>query len=98
LIFQIIKITGRSLTPILENGDYIIICKHSFILKKLKVGDIIVFNQPTYGLMVKQISKIIEHGKEFFVTGLHEQSIDSGTLGPININSIIGKKVLRIRK
>ncbi len=91
---KIFKIKGCSLSPILEEGDYVLILNKFF---KLKENDIVIFNHSQYGILIKKIQKIISPDK-FFVIGTNTDSIDSRTFGEIDKKSIIGKVIFKIKK
>lgn len=60
---------------------------------KVRIGDFVVFYKSEYGLMVKQVSNIIE-GK-FYVQGTDAYSIDSRNFGLIDSQSLRYKVVSR---
>ena len=91
------KITGESLTPEYQEGDFVLVCKIPFLINPPSPGDVIAFNQPGYGLMIKHIQSITPDGS-IQVTGTHPESIDSRVFGPIRRSDIKGKVVWHIRK
>ena len=97
-MFKLVKITGDSLTPEYNPGDYVITTTLSFILRALKMGDLVVFKHPVYGTMVKRIQSIDNHAGELFVIGTHPQSTDSRSFGPISKSWLTGKVLWHIPK
>lgn len=95
-MFKILKIRGNSLFPKYQSGDFVIIAKSPLFHKRFKPGEVIVFNQPPYGLMIKQISDILPNG--YIVQGTIIESIDSRNFGPVRKEAIIGKVIFHIRK
>ena len=95
-MFKLIKITGNSLEPKFNAGDFVATTRISFVLRALKVGDIVVFKHPDYGTMIKQIQSIDPHAGEIFVIGMHPQSTDSRHFGPIPQSWITGKVIWHI--
>jgi nickel-type superoxide dismutase maturation protease len=95
-MLKLIKITGNSLSPGYNPGDYAITTTLSFVLRALKTGDIVVFKHPVYGTMVKQIQSTDQQTGELFVVGTHSQSTDSRHFGPIPPNWLIGKVLWHI--
>ena len=68
------------------------------MLKKLQVGNIIVFNHIDYGVLVKKITSIDPAQQLLVVSGTHSESIDSKVFGPINFHEVTGKVVWHIKK
>jgi len=90
-MLKLIKITGNSLEPQINEGDYVVTTTLPFILRALKLGDIVVFKHPVYGTMVKQIESVDPKTGEIFVIGTHPQSTDSRHFGPIPQSWLTGK-------
>ncbi len=95
-MLKLIKIKGNSLAPKYNEGDYVVTITLSFVLRALKSGDIVVFEHPVYGTMVKQIQSIDPRSGEIFVIGTHPQSTDSRHFGPIPQNWLKGKVLWHI--
>ena len=95
-MLKLIKITGDSLTPEYNEGDYVVIATLSFILHALRTGDTVVFKHPVYGTMVKQIQSIDAQAGEIFVIGTHPQSTDSRHFGSIPQSWLTGKVLWHI--
>jgi signal peptidase I len=96
-MLKLLKITGDSLTPEYQNGDFVIISKIPFLFSPASPGDVIAFHQPGYGLMIKRIQYITQDGG-VNVIGSHPESIDSRVFGPIRKESMLGKVIWHIRK
>jgi phage repressor protein C with HTH and peptisase S24 domain len=97
-MIRVIKVTGNSLTPEYQEGDFVALITAHFLLGKLKVGDAIVFHHETYGTMIKKIARIKSSGELLYVTGSHPLSVDSNRFGPIRKDTLIGKVIWHIRK
>jgi signal peptidase I len=95
---KIIKIAGESLNPLYGDGDFVLVTKIPFILKRIKSGDIIVFNNSRYGPMIKRVDKYDKNKGELWVSGTHPESVDSLEIGPVFTEDLLGKVVLHIRK
>lgn len=95
-MLKLIKITGNSLEPEYNEGDYVVIATLAAILRRLQPGDIVIFEHPVYGTMVKQIQSIDPQAGELFVVGTHPQSTDSRHFGPIPQNWLTGKVLWQI--
>jgi len=95
---KIIKIAGESLNPLYGDGDFVLVTKIPFILKRIKSGDIVVFNNSSYGTMIKRVDKYDKNNGELWVSGTHPDSVDSLEIGPVFTEDLLGKVVLHIRK
>jgi signal peptidase I len=95
-MIQILKVTGESLSPFFQRGDYVVILKPPFFLRQLKAGDFVVFRHPGYGTLIKMIQSLSSDGEEIFVVGAHPESADSREFGPIPRRWLTGKVVIRI--
>jgi len=96
-MLKLLKITGDSLTPEYQNGDFVIISKIPFLFAPPSPGDVIAFRQVGYGLLIKRIEGVTQYG-EVNVIGSHPESIDSRVFGPIRRESILGKVIWHIQK
>ena len=92
----VIKVSGESLTPLLEEGDFVLMLKVPFFF--LSPGDVIAFHHPAYGTMIKLIEWKSQKEGLVFAVGTHPLSTDSRTFGPIPKGDIIGKVIWRVRK
>ncbi len=95
-MLRILKITGESLSPTHNPGDYVLISTRPKGANALKSGEIVVFKHPVYGTMVKRVVRVFPKDEKIFVTGSHPQSIDSRQFGPIPQSWVIGKVVWHI--
>lgn len=96
-MLALIKVTGNSMLPVYNEGDFVVITKIPLFLHCLQKGDVIVFTRNPYGILIKQIEQIISPD-EIYVTGTHGDRLDSHRIGPINKGSIIGRVILHIPK
>jgi signal peptidase I len=92
---KILLIRGDSLSPKLQDGDFVLSSKIPILLKRLQPGDLVVFNQPGYGVLIKQVQAISPGGQSLEVRGVHPESVDSRTFGPVMQKTLIGKIVAR---
>ncbi len=65
---------------------------------KIRAGDVIVFRQPGFGLLIKRVIQVLDVGKELEVRGSQVDSTDSRDFGSVPINQIVGKVIWHIRK
>lgn len=93
-----IKVSGDSLSPDYKEGDFVITVKIPLFLRWLRPGDVIVFEQPAYGVLIKQVDWVDIPLNQVFVTGKNPGSIDSRTFGPIPASNLIGKVIWHISR
>ena len=96
-MFRILKISGHSLYPDYREGDYVLTARVPFPSGKIRAGDVIVFDQPGYGMLVKRVRWVLEDGRTFEVRGTQVDSTDSRNFGPVPGSRIKGKVVWHIR-
>jgi len=92
------KVTGNSLSPDYQEGDFVLLLKIPFFLNRLKEGDIVVFQHPYYGVMIKKIERFSLDREKIYVIGTHPDSIDSRKFGPILRIDLVGKVICHIRR
>jgi nickel-type superoxide dismutase maturation protease len=97
-MIQILKVTGESLSPFFQDGDFVLIIKIPFFLRSVRQGDIVVFHHPVYGTMIKRVEHVSPDGEQIEVIGSHPDSTDSRQFGPIARRALIGKVIWHIRK
>lgn len=95
-MFQLLKVTGESLSPFFVQGDYVLITRLPSSLHHLKPGNVVVFRHPAYGTLIKRLDHLSEDGNELFVLGSHPESNDSRNFGLIPRRWVIGKVLWRI--
>ena len=87
------KVTGESLSPFLHHGDFVLLVRAAWWLRRLHTGDVIVFHHPAYGRLIKRIQSISPDGRDLFVIGDNPDSVDSRQFGPIPATAVLGKAV-----
>ncbi len=95
-MFRVLRITGDSMSPEYQDGDFVLIGKGFFFLSRHKVRDVIVFTHQQYGILIKEIEKITNEG--VYVIGTDKNSLDSRRLGPVNPAAIEGRVIWHIRR
>mgnify|MGYP000906776309 FL=1 len=98
---QILKVTGNSLFPLIQEGDFVLVFKIPFLFSRFfqyKKGDIVVLKHPYYGVLIKKIDWLSADGKQSFVIGNHAESTDSRQFGLVENSWISGKVVFHIQK
>lgn len=94
---RLLRISGQSLQPGYNDGDFVIISKIPILFNRLKPGDRIVFKHVDYGLLIKTIDHFV-FKKRYYVTGSHAFSVDSRQFGPVESQNVLGKVIWHIRR
>ena len=97
-MFRILKITGDSMSPVFREGDFVLLATHPLVRKRLKVGDIIIFEHGHYGTLIKRIASFDPETAEAYVEGSNPDSLSSLRLGMIQRKAIRGKVIAHIPK
>ncbi|MBU2611842.1 MAG: S26 family signal peptidase [Chloroflexi bacterium] len=97
-MFRLLKVTGDSLSPLYKEGDFVVITTLPFFLRRLRQGDIIVFQHGLYGTLIKIVERVLPEEEAVYVIGASEDSLDSRRLGPISRQAIMGRVIMRIAK
>ncbi len=95
---KIIRVTGNSLLPEYHPNDFVFVNTHPFFLKNIRKNDILIFQHPQHGTLIKKAKWITENGRKIFVTGTHPESIDSHDFGAISRETVTGKVFWHIKK
>jgi len=96
-MLRILKVTGDSLSPEFQQGDFVLVSKIPFLFVPPSPGDVVAFYQPGYGLLIKRIQNLSTDGG-VNVIGNHPESIDSRVFGTVRREDVIGKVIWHIRK
>jgi signal peptidase I len=95
---KVMRIRGDSLVPRLQDGDFVLSSKIPILFDRLKTGDLVVFKQPGYGVLIKQLESISQDGQSLQVRGLHPESVDSWAFGLVSRRSLQGKILYSIHR
>jgi signal peptidase I len=96
-MLRVFRIKGDSLYPEYRNGDYVITARSTLAFKRLKLGNIIAFKHPQYGMLIKQVTHIDRETGMLEVQGTILESIDSRSFGPIPMHSVLGRMIWHIK-
>jgi signal peptidase I len=97
-MFRIHKVTGGSMSPDYQEGDFVLIATANFVRKRLKVGDVIIFEHNLYGTLIKRVASFDPQTAEAYVEGTRPDSLSSLRLGTIRRDAIWGKVIAHISK
>jgi signal peptidase I len=97
-MFRIHKVTGDSMSPDFQDGDFVILTTIPFYLNRLKIGDTIIFEHKLYGTLIKRIASFDPETAEADGEGTRPDSLDSRRLGTIRRDAIRGKVIAHFSK
>jgi len=97
-MLRLLKIRGHSLSPDFREGEYVLTAGFPSPFRKIKAGDVIVFHQPGYGLLIKRVRRVLDGGASFEVRGTQIESTDSRNFGPVPQTQVAGKVIWHIRR
>jgi len=97
-MFRLLKVTGDSLSPEYQDGDFVFIFRAPYCLGGIKPGDVVVFRHEPYGTLIKIVESLDSELEEVYVTGVHPDSIDSRHFGTIHGKNLIGKVIGHFKK
>ncbi|NLN71127.1 MAG: hypothetical protein GX142_10190 [Chloroflexi bacterium] len=95
---RLLRVRGSSLWPDFHEGDYVLAASINTLGRKIKPGDVIVFQQPGYGTLLKRVQQVLEGGQSFIVRGTQITSSDSRNFGQVPLERVWGKVIWHIRK
>ncbi len=96
-MLRLIKVSGHSLEPVYQDGDFVLASKIPILFGRLKTGDVVVLRHKAYGLMIKIVERMDLQADRIYVIGLHDDSVDSRTFGPVGKKDLAGKVLYHIR-
>lgn len=95
-MLRFLKVTGESLSPFFEAGDYVLALNRQLWRRPLRPGDVVVFRHPGYGTLIKRVERLEEGGAKVFVLGENLLSTDSRSFGTIPVEWISDRVIWRI--
>ncbi len=96
-MLRLLKVRGHSLYPDYKQGDYVLAASSPFPSGKISADDVIVIQQPGYGLLIKRVQQVLGDGRSFDVRGTQIDSTDSRNFGPVQREHVMGKVIWHIR-
>ena len=97
MILKLLKVTGQSLEPEYNEGDFVLVSKIPFLLASPRPGDVLAFRQPGYGALLKRVEHLEPDGG-LYVLGTHPNSVDSRHFGPVRPKDVLGKVIAHVRR
>jgi signal peptidase I len=93
----ILRISGDSLFPEYQEGDFVLVCRIPFLFGRIKPGDTVAFRHPDYGTMIKTVAEL-KANDQLVVLGTGRHSVDSRRFGPIAGDTLIGRVIWHLRR
>ena len=93
MLLQIIRVSGDSLDPVYQDGDFVLVSKIPIVFLGIRPGDAVVFQHPRLGWLIKLVERLEAKDHSVFVVGLDPHSSDSRTFGAIPRAQIQGKVI-----
>jgi len=97
-MFKIIKVEGESMSPVYNDGDYVLTIRFPLLLRRIKVSSVLVFKSKGHGVLIKKVSQIDPERRVFFFTGLNKKSLTTEQIGAVGEKDIIGSVIFHFKK
>ena len=97
-MLRLLKISGNSLEPEYQQGDFVLVSKIPLLFSAARPGDVVAFIHHAHGTMIKRVQSVSADGRSLFVVGAHPLSVDSRHFGSIASHSILGKVIWHVKK
>jgi signal peptidase I len=97
-MIRLLKVSGESLSPKYQEGDFVVVSKIPFLFDAIKPGDTVVFKQPGYGTMIKQVDRVEPEKDAIYVIGTRPDSVDSRNFGAVGERNVLGTVIWHIKK
>lgn len=97
-MLKLLRVTGDSMAPDFQEGDFVLVSKIPFLFRRLRPGDVIVFQHPSYGTLIKAVAALGPAPDEVLVAGAASSSLDSRKLGAIPVRAITGKVIWHAKR
>ncbi len=98
MILKIMKVSGSSLYPLYQDGDFVMVSKIPILLFGIHPGDRVVFDHPRHGRLIKRVEWVEFGGARLFVVGENDESVDSRRFGAIPREWVRAKVVWHIHR
>lgn len=75
-----------------------LVSKIPILFRGIQPGDIVLFQHPTHGKLIKRVERLEVGGTAVYVLGTNSDSIDSRDFGAVPRSLVLGKVILHIPK
>lgn len=86
------------MSPLYNDGDYVITTSIPILFNRIGENSVIVFNSPIHGILIKKVYMSDEDKGFFYVKGINPSSISSEKIGPVKRDQLIGTVLYHIKK
>lgn len=93
MLLRWLKVRGRSLAPRFKDGDYVLVSRIPLLLRGVRPGDVVVFEHPRHGKLIKQVARLEDSGRAAYLLGTDEDSVDSRFFGAVPCQMILGRVI-----
>jgi len=90
-MLRLVKVTGQSMSPTLEDGDYVLTKKP----RLYRAGLIYVINHSELGRIIKRLQDT-KHNKCLFIGDNSKASTPSSLIGAVEKDRVVGQVILII--
>lgn len=97
-MLQVLRVTENSLYPLYQDGDFVLISKIPILLRGIRPGDVVVFEHPSRGKLIKRVERLENEGRAVYVLGLSPDSVDSRFFGAVPRERVLGTVIWHIPK
>jgi nickel-type superoxide dismutase maturation protease len=94
LLFKIYRVRGKSMLPLLHEGDFVFLLPW---LNKPKSGKLVVVNHERFGTIIKRVKRIESDGS-FWLCSDHRKGVQMRDMGCISPNNLLGRIVFSVKK
>ena len=97
--FRRFRVEDESMRPTLGPGDYVLVNRWTYRLRRPAKGDLVVFqdSERLDRFLVKRIDDVLGPGLVSVASDNPDRGRDSRTFGPIRADRIVGKVWLRLK-
>jgi len=86
------------MSPLYNDGDYLITSSIPLIFNRISENSVIVFNSPVFGILVKKVSSYDDDKGIFYVKSINPAGLSSEKIGPVKKDEIIGTVLLHFKR
>jgi hypothetical protein len=98
VLLKFLRISENSLYPRYQDGEYVLVSKLPILVRGIRPGDVIVFEQPHLGKLIKLVDHVEGDGHLLYVLGLAPESVDSRSFGLVPSERVLGKVIRHFPK